>query len=418
MKVIALFDNYQGGHHLSYLQLFSKSLLELGFEVWVFCCQSDSLSDWVKGQVPNCFNALKVFEVKTLPYPNLSLVGKLPRLFSVLQEWRYAAQSIHRAAKEIGQTPDVVFFAWLDSYLSPYLSPWLIEKIFPHDWAGLYFTPFHLREGERLLPVLGKPVSAYNLIHSVSCKGLGLLDELEAKRLQGQFDKPIIYFPDLTDETEPDQEYKVAQQIRLAARERTIITLIGGLTPRKGLMTLLETAQRLQDKDYHFVFAGQLNDFEFSDDELTQINKFVHSKPNNCSFHFSRIPTESQFNSIIASSDILFAAYRNFPFSSNLITKSAVFEKPIIVSQGYHMAAAVEAYNLGLTIPEDDVESCIKAINYLEVSLKNNFQSLQPNFAGYRQKNSAARLQETFKSLFCSTGSFSNTSTDISQSLS
>ena len=55
-----------------------------------------------------------------------------------------------------------------------------------------------------------------------------------------------------------------------------------------------------------------------------------------------KIPDESCFNALIAESDLIFAAYKQFTGSSNLLTKAAAFRKPVIVSRGLCMGRRVE----------------------------------------------------------------------------
>lgn len=60
-----------------------------------------------------------------------------------------------------------------------------------------------------------------------------------------------------------------------------------------------------------------------------------------------KIPDESCFNALIAESDLIFAAYKQFTGSSNLLTKAAAFRKPVIVSRGLCMGRRVEQYGTG-----------------------------------------------------------------------
>ena len=383
---------------MTYLQLFSKTLLEMEYTVFTFCQTPQILLDWVTDHAPNLVYRLKVFKVELPSVPKLPILGKLPNTTRMIVEWQYAAKVIQQVCKQYDCVPDLVFFAWLDSYLSPYLTPLIVDRIFPYPWSGLYFTPPHLKEGQRYIPILNKPTSVYNLLHSSQCQGIGLLDDLEVKKLQSQFDKPIQLFPDLTDETPPDRRYEVTQHIRKQANGRTVIALLGGLSRRKGLMTLLQVAQQTTADNYFFVFAGQLYEHDFSTVELSQIKDFIASEPKHCFFHLKRIPTEAQFNSLVNTCDILFAAYENFPFSSNLITKAAVFEKPIIVSEGYCMAARVNLFQMGIAVPEGSISHCTEAINKLQALGKNDSFS-KPNFAGYRKMHSQTRLREAFNTL-------------------
>lgn len=400
MKTIALFDNCRDGHHLTYLRLFSQALLEMDYVVMTFCQEPDEVSQWIKLNCPEQAQHFYTFKVQETQVPVLPILGQLPRTFVVLAQWLYAAKIIQKAASEIKHSPDLVFFAWLDNYLSYYLTHSIIDRIFPYKWSGLYFTPPYLRFGQRVLPILRIPLTPYTIAKSPHCCGIALLDEKETKKVQAQIKTPVITFPDVTDESLPDINYTIVKQIREKAGDRKIIGLLGGLTKRKGLLTLLEAAQRSVKENYFFVFAGQLYDYELLPEEATKVGNIVKANPPNCFFHFVRIPDEAQFNAVIDACDILFAAYEDFPYSSNILTKAAVFEKPVIVTDGFCMGERVKAFRLGLSIPEGNVDKCIEAIHCLSKDLNLNAHDLKPDFEGYQRIHSTKQLHTAFHTIF------------------
>ena len=62
---------------------------------------------------------------------------------------------------------------------------------------------------------------------------------------------------------------------------------------------------------------------------------------------------------------MLYSAYRNFRHSSNILTKAALFEKPVIVSRGHLMAERVERFRLGVAIEQDSAAECAGALRRL-----------------------------------------------------
>jgi glycosyltransferase involved in cell wall biosynthesis len=401
MKTIALYDNCRDGHHFTYLRLFSQTLLEMDYRVVVFCQTPDEITEWIISQCPKQAENLYTFKVEETGV-KLPIIGKLPRTINVLAEWHDAATSISKASLEIGFSPDLVFFAWLDNYLSDYLTHHIIDSIFPYPWSGLYFHPYYLRSGYKTLPILRFPLSPYAVTQSSRCRSLALFDEMETSELKYKLDKPIIVFPDVTDESSPDLSCVIAKQIREKAGDRKIVGLLGGLTRRKGLLTLLEVAQQAVLEDWFFVFVGQLYDHELLPEELTKIWSFVRSEPEHCFFYFDRIADEAQFNSVITECDVLFAAYENFPYSSNILTKAAVFEKLVIVSDGFCMSERVKRFQIGVSIPENSVLDCIAALQTLFTYLTSTSQMLKPNFEIYRNLHSIEQLRNALKEV-CTT---------------
>ncbi|ASC70439.1 hypothetical protein XM38_013780 [Halomicronema hongdechloris C2206] len=404
MKTVALVDaNHGRGHHLTYMRFFCRTLLELGYRTLVFYPEPDAVIDWLKIHFPELIENLYVFRIDEYAHRKVPLIGKISSKLQplvVIARWRYTNRIIKQAVKAVGHEPDLVFFNWLDNYLSYFLSHHLIDLIFPFKWSGIYFRPGDLRFKKRTF------LSHYAIARSPRCQALTLLDEEFSRIIEDKLNIPIIPFPDLTDETPPDTALGVIKQIKLQARDRKIIGLIGSLSKRKGLFTFLEAAQRLVEKDYFFVLAGPLNKATFHQeydqklsDEFQRLERMIKSPPENCFFYLQSIPDGAEFNAFINIFDILFAAYENFPYSSNILTKAAVFRKPIIVSDGFCMEKRVKRFQFGLSIPEGNVAACVKAIQLLSESSSSDGLSLEFDFEGYKQLHSTKRLGEIFTAL-------------------
>lgn len=404
MQTIALVDaNHGRGHHLTYMRFFCKTLLELGYRTIAFYPDPDSVRDWLMPRCPQYFQNLHVFEISEYDHCRAPLIGKIPSNLQplvVLARWRYTTSIIQRAVDQVGFEPDLVFFNWLDNYFSYFLTNHLVDTIFPYKWSGIYFRPGDLRFKKRAL------IPHYAIARSPRCQALTLLDEEFAQAIEDKLDFPVIPFPDLADETEPDLELDVIRQIKEKAGSRKIIGLIGSLSKRKGLLTFLKVAQESLDKDWFFVLAGPLVKSTFHQeydqrlaDEYEKVQSILNSPPSNCFFYLKSIPDGAQFNSFINAFDILFAAYENFPYSSNILTKAAVFRKPVIVSEGFCMAKRVQRFQFGVAIPEGNVDECIRAIQLLYDSSVTGTCPLMFDFDGYKQLHSTERLGQIFKSM-------------------
>ena len=396
MKTIALIEDNWKGHRPTYLKIFTKTLLELGHQVVVFCPEPTELSKWIAQNFcphQERFHTFEFYKSEPSSFPILQ-----PRLIlNAVNRWRNVKAAIQSVSFKIGNSPDLVFFAWLDSYLAPYLTHHLIDSIFPYQWSGLYFHPTYLRRRQKFWSICRGPLRQHAVLKSSRCPAIAVLDEGIAEKLQSKIGgKPVIIFPDLTDTSPPDLNYSIARQIKVKAKGRKIIGLLGVQSKRKGLLTLLEVARQMEKKDYFFVFAGQLAEHTFTAQELTSIQNIVDSDSSNCFFYFERIANESQFNALVNICDILFAAYEKFPHSSNILTKAAIFEKPVIASSKFCMAERVEKFKLGLSIKEGDMLQCIEAIRYLCRQLENEGWQLKPNFKDYRHFHSTEQLKTNF----------------------
>jgi glycosyltransferase involved in cell wall biosynthesis len=410
MKTIALVDTNHGtGHHLTYMRWFCKTLLEQNHRVLCFYPEPEAVRGWLAEQAPQHIDYFHPFCLKSFRRSDLPVLGKfkkgsfikyIQQPFLVLGQWRQAALAIAQASQELGLTPDLVFFNWLDRYLSFYLSHHWVDRIFTYPWAGLYFRPGDFRFEKLSL------VPHFAIARSPHCQGLALLNEDLIDEMRQHIKQPLFAFPDLTDETLPDPDFELVQQIRTKAGHRKIIGLIGSLSKRKGILTLLEVARRSSNKDWFFVIVGNLRADMFHQDydqvfpeEFEQVQQMAKNPPDNCFFHIGNIADGAPFNAVIDTCDLLYAAYENFQYSSNILTKAATFHKPVLVSEGYCMAKRVEQYGFGLAIPEGDVDQCIAVLDQLLDPHCLEQMHLKFDFYGYRRLHSTDQFCKIFQEI-------------------
>jgi glycosyltransferase involved in cell wall biosynthesis len=373
-----------------YLEWFSKTLLDLGYRVTAFGQKPKELREWMGANFVGLSDRFHAEELQP-PDPRPFPLNKLDHLIPNPAYWCHTADVIRRSAEKTGAAVDLVFFLWLDGYLRPLLNPREIDRIFPFDWSGLYFHPKHLRTRRPfLVRLLQRTQDA--ALHSDHCQSVAILDEGVADRLQSRLsEKPVIVFPDFTDESPPDPDFSIVGAIHRASKGRKIIGLLGSQAKYKGMMTLIEVARRSPTEDCFFVFAGKLADHSFSRIELERIKSISDNPPENCFFNLDPISNEPQFNALVRACDILFAAYIDFPHSSNILAKAAIFRKPVIVSENYCMAERVKKYRLGLTVREGDAGDCMRAISQLIKGTGPDGEP--PDFDGYKKFHSIERLK-------------------------
>lgn len=407
-KTIAMVDFDWDGHHSTYFKIFTKILLELGYQVMAFCPDPTDLQVWIGSNSAEQSALLYTFKSQR-PKQNLFLTRRqgiglrLRRALSKTLVLQHTVANIKQASLKTGISPDLVFFPWLDEYMCHNLTHHLVDLVVPYNWSGLYHHPRHLRIKKRFSYLRRGFFNPHAILESSNCRGVAVLDEGIAEQLQNQLrGKPVIVFPNFTDESPPATDCLMAQQIKKKANGKKIISLLGSLEKRKGLLTLLEASQKMIEEDYFFVFAGKLAESSFLPQELIKIRGICELAPDNCFFHWERIPDESQFNALVAQSDALFVVYENFPIVSNILTKAVLFEKPVIASNTFWIGETVNKYQLGLTIPEGDILKCIEAIHHLFNQSQLDTCQLQPKFEGYRILNSTKQLVTQFKAVLSS----------------
>jgi glycosyltransferase involved in cell wall biosynthesis len=360
----------------------------------VFCPNPSELRNWVEMHCNDSRESLHVFELHD-PVKYTFPLLRVQLALNGLAWWRFTARAIKEARTKTGLSPDLVFFLWLDNCVGRYQNHHVNDMIFPYNWSGLYFHPYHLRVPQLPSKQRGGIHDYDESLRSNRCQSVAILDEGIAQRLQEKLaDKPVIVFPDIADTSHPDRTYSVRSEVIAKANGRKIIALIGGLAKRKGMLTLLRTARQSPSEEWFFLFAGTLAEDSFSLNELRFVHEAASDPSQNCYFHFSYIPEEAQFNALVEASDILFASYEDFPHSSNILTKAALFEKPVIVSKGYCMEERVRAFGMGECIDYDDVAQCREAIGRLLAT-----KSPKVDFAGYRSLHSEERFQMALRAV-------------------
>lgn len=390
---IFLIDTTISGHHLSYLRLFAKAFSELQHEVTVIspATPEEILNDSFEGNP----DRIAVQTIKG-ELPDFEGGGILVFRKHIRHTWIWLKKTVDNTIKLTNNSPDLVFFSTIDPYLGPYISICEIDYYFPYPWTGLYMKPQNIIEKWKYSFVRKFLLNPNHLLKSKKCKSIGIFVEPCADELGKSIKKPVVVFPDVVDHAAPDFSAKMIKDIIKEAEGRHIIALVGSLEKRKGIMTLLKAAKKLSADHFFFVFAGGLSKSSFSEDEISLINNRYLP---NAYFFLNRIPNEFIFNGIIAISTILFASYIDFPFSSNLIGKAALFNKPLIVTSESFMGSIVAKYKLGKNVKEGNVQEVYDEILNMVTPEYLNFFKINNRCKNYIDESSYTKFQDQLKLL-------------------
>jgi len=148
--------------------------------------------------------------------------------------------------------------------------------------------------------------------------------------------------------------------------------------------------KKADPRAFYFVQIGEMFEDTLTSDDGLELERIKKQCPENLFIKLEYLPDEAMFNEVIQASDIIFAVYRNFKISSNMPGKAAAFNKPILVADGYLMGARVSQYGIGLTVPEDNVDAMLTAIN----ALAHSSQSMTDQFEHYRGDFSIQALSQ------------------------
>jgi hypothetical protein len=194
-------------------------------------------------------------------------------------------------------------------------------------------------------------------------------------------DQTFRVLPDATKYATPRSQGFSQEFVRLA-KGRQIIGLVGALDGNKKLIgEFLELSTHPLMEDFYFVLAGEVYETSLAPDLVKKVRKLSGSTQENLFVHDRYVTSEEHFNSFVSDVDILFACYKDFNSSANILAKSAVFHKPVLATRGTRMGDLVDKYNLGGTVSTDTIDDLIYGL--LDISKKLDLNSDCFGFAEY-----------------------------------
>jgi hypothetical protein len=297
-------------------------------------------------------------------------------------------KSLRRWEKEHGALIDLVFFSTIYDFEFENLDcakPW-----FSRPWSGIYLHARAFRMPGSPMPYFNRLPCPEKIFTHPSMSSVCLIDEGAVEPMQALTKgKPTFEFPDITG-TEIEQPMDgdtLAGKLQRFAHGRKTVVCLGHLQKTKGLLELCHVACAPKSENICFFFGGEVSWSDFTQDEIRFIQTTWEQCPNVLT-HLARL-SDATMNALIRTSDVVFAAYTNFPNSSNIMTKAAMLERPLVVSDGYLMAERVKKYKLGACVPEGSVPDLIKQIRHL----CDHGGDPNANYQGYYAKHSPAALQ-------------------------
>ena len=275
-----------------------------------------------------------------------------------------------------------------------------VEPFLRMPWAGLYVHALSFRMPGRPNPNTGKVPRPERMFGGRLCKGICILDEGIVAKVSESLGKRVIAMPDFTDERPAVNaaHRNLGQRLREFAAGRPIVGLFGHLHASKGIATFLEAARRIAGSEICFALGGEILWF-YQEEEASRIRSTLAECPHVWN-HLARIPNEACLNDLMRACDVIFAAYLDFPHSSNMQTKAAVLKKPLIVSDGYLMAERVRRFNMGEVIPQGDTSALIDAILKIAQDPAAWVTDNKPQWEEYCREHSFDRLKAALTQLF------------------
>ena len=385
--VVALVDWHGSGHNVSFMRLFARALLELGRRVIVLAPDPHACAE-LAATAPGRLALVEFSRTKSWVFWS----RRQRNIANAARTSEYFVRRLAEGEQMLGAACDLVFFnCFYDSQIELITA---LAGACRCPWSFLYI------HSNSLPPHNEKNPAVLQLLRHERLKAFGVLDERTVASGEALSGRRVVRFPDLAD-TCYEEGHPLELELKRLAGSRPLVLLIGHLFKRKGLFTLLEAAAMPEAKDLFFAFVGE---YKMRGKEWRCFRRAVAGLENVC-FKPGYLPDELSYNACIRAADVLFAAYIDFPYSSNTLAKAAAFGKPILVSEGHLMADEVRRFRMGEVIPQGDAGAALEAIRRI-VSDPDAWQrSRQPDWQGYVERQSFGALKQAFAEILsCSSG--------------
>jgi hypothetical protein len=298
----------------------------------------------------------------------------------------YFVNDINLALKNLGSLPNVVMNMYVDLYQTD-IDIWeRFAKKMKCKWVAIHMDMTHT--------LVNRPYSKSSNLKAIytinESQSVSLIKEKEEVNYQ--------WLPDVTDTSMPQKPSETSLKILDCAQGRKIVFLGGAIGGTKNLSLWSELIFRADPSKWFFVQIGKIDFGTLSSEDQNGLSQLISTKKENYYFSDSYLPDESVFNEVISKSDIIWGVYRDFDRSSNILTKAAEFKKPIIVSKKYLMGERVKRFEIGVLVSETEVNEALEALEWLSTNpiATENFEKYS---AVYSTKALAQKLDQSLLSL-------------------
>lgn len=395
-KKVALVEWAWGGHHPTYFNHLLLAFEELGIEVLALCPDPDGAAETVR-----------LTRQKTQPATTMQFVKfespawRFGRLGLWISGMIWTSRHFLRIEKTIrehddGNKVEAIFYPSIQAWNFDLMN--LVQPFLRLPWMGIYIHALPYRTPGYIHPRVGRVSRPQVMFSGRLCKGLGVLDEGIVQQVTNSIGKPVVAFPDPTDDRLPENtgEDSRARQLKEFAAGRPIVGLFGVLLESKGVNTFLEAAALFPESEVCFALGGFVVNgpegklgWEIRD----ALKKHGHI------WHHADNMAEPVLNHLLAACDVIVAAYWDFPHSSGIQTKAAMLKKPLIVSDGYLMAERARRYGIAEVVPQKDPQALRDAIVEIIRNPAKWTDDHRPQWAEYYSLHSPGQVKTSLNKL-------------------
>lgn len=328
------------------------------------------------------------------PTPVRRIMRQLDRFAGMRgrRAWRWAEARVTAAERRAGMRAEAVFLVFLDqAFLESAITAADVDNWLPRPWAGVTNEPSAVRGP--IAPFSGRE----RVLAAKHCRAVVVTDDAFVAGCRGAWPgRRVVVMPEVADLSAPVPGPDIAGLHRFAGGRKRV-GLVGVISAKKNVAAFVEVARLAwkSDPGLAFFLAGDFSAQACPGPERRLLAQVIAEAPPNCRLFPDPIPDGAAFNAWVKASDVVWVAYRNVYFKSNVLTKAAHFRRPVLVSPGRVMAAHVSQFNLGEVVDVADAPAALAAIRRLAVETAGAGR----DFEGFSALNDARRLRTTVHEL-------------------
>jgi len=389
-KAVCLIDFRVTGHHPLYLSHFAYAFQSLGYDVDIFTPEIDKCRELLIQALPSLdLSNIAFLHTNAATHKHKRKFGC--RSFFKLIELQ---REVEQQETLVNLKYELVFFAYLDDIAHPdFILPYLLKIPFTKRFSGLLMAP-----REKLLQRPAFPLNFFltSILErkKANIVEIGILVEDVQTCVIEKLNRKTITYPDFCSINQKNlDDFPLAEEIIKRQKGRLISSLLGSIQSHKSVDLFLDCLNASDPTKHFFVIAGKFAWHSFTPNQQEVIKNVMSNPPENLLIYDDWLESEAMFDTIVQVSDVLFAFYRGFKKSSNLLTKGAIYRVPVIVCNKYLMGERVRKYELGYSLDE------LQVIELYKKSEWEKFEYNEPLRSKYIKIHNVDRISGIFANL-------------------
>lgn len=338
-KVLLLADWSLGGHNSLYLRMIILAVENVFSRFVIFSPLHEVVASELSRSDPTLADRCEFHDFRKKRSTILWVPGRFQGHAAAFQAGRKFSGEVRRLRSTNNKV--TVFFPCFQDWEFFYIR-WFLRGFRRPAKALLIAADFLRRENPKS-QAFGKCLRRSRL------NGIATLDEFRVKTLSAKVGtgKNTAWIPDVADYS-AREEGTLTREMMERSANRPIIMAVGKLAPKKGLSRLLDLVEADVQQRFFFAIVGRWIPEIFSPEERARFGSIA--KLPNVFFPGVSIPTEAEYNQLVAFAKLLYLAYPDFCGSSNNLTKAGFLGVPVLVEKGFLLEDRVLKYRLGMVV--------------------------------------------------------------------